>query len=159
MLTRRIRFLTALLLCLALMATISGCGANIPTDNTQGENSSPTVTQQPETTQPAQETQPAASQDATSTPDASNPEFKILTVKPGDNLQSVFDEAGEGYEIVISAGTYQQDTSLYINEKKNLTIRGEGEVLIASKDIYNTVLEMVDCSGISLTNIKACHGV
>jgi parallel beta-helix repeat protein len=63
-------------------------------------------------------------------------------------IQTEFIEAQNGSTIVLPAGSYQLDASLWLDDKKNVTIQGQGE----EKTILSFKNQISGAEGIKITN-------
>lgn len=62
------------------------------------------------------------------------PETYDYTVKAGESIQAVIDEAQNGDKILVKAGTYNEELTV---DGKELSIVGEGDVIIAGPEDYS----------------------
>ncbi|MBN2351437.1 MAG: right-handed parallel beta-helix repeat-containing protein [Spirochaetales bacterium] len=74
------------------------------------------------------------------------------------NIQDAINTAGSGDDIVIKSGTYAQNDSLFINEKTDIEIKGEGKVTIACTE-YVPVIYILQSDKITISNIHGLHRV
>ncbi len=79
------------------------------------------------------------------------------TISPGDALQQALDELPDGGKLILSEGEYDTLEAVVLENRKNLTIEGKGEVWINTKGIDHHVITLKNCENITLTNLKAQH--
>ena len=87
----------------------------------------------------------------------SNPTPSVLKINVGDNIQQAIDRAADGSEIVISSGRHLISKPVEINNRKNLSITGKGEVWVESQKTDHQIFLIRNSNGILLKNIKAQH--
>ena len=75
----------------------------------------------------------------------------------GATLQQAMDQARSGDTIRITEGVYYTDKAVSIVDKRNFFVEGDGEVWIICRDVYENVLEISGCEGVSLYNVHAKH--
>lgn len=88
---------------------------------------------------------------------AITPTHPITRINAGDNIQQVIDKTADGSEIVISKGRYLISKPVLIDNRKNLSIIGKGEVWIESQKTDHQIFLIQNSDGILLKNIKAQH--
>lgn len=74
-----------------------------------------------------------------------------------ESLQQRIDKAEDGTEITIASGTYTITEPLRIEGKKELTLKGEGSVIILGENIDKQIFIIRDCGSVTLDNIRARH--
>ena len=73
------------------------------------------------------------------------------------SLQELIDKAEDGSEIVIKSGTYSIPEPLRIEGKKQLSIKGEGNVIILGENIDQQIFIINECGSITIEDIRARH--
>ncbi len=79
------------------------------------------------------------------------------TISPGDDLQQVIDALPDGGKLILSEGEYNTLGAVVLENRKNLTIEGDGVVWINTKGIDHHVITLKNCENITLSNLKAQH--
>lgn len=79
------------------------------------------------------------------------------TISPGDELQQALDELPDGGRLILSEGEYSTLEAVVLEDRKNLTIEGNGEVWVNTKGIDHHVITLKNCENITLSNLKAQH--
>jgi hypothetical protein len=79
------------------------------------------------------------------------------TISPGDELQQAIDALPDGGKLILSEGEYNTLEAVVLENRKNLTIVGNGEVWINTKGIDHHVITLKNCENITLSNLKAQH--
>lgn len=82
---------------------------------------------------------------------------EIGTTAADESLQQRIDKASDGDIITIGAGTYTIAEPLKIEGKKDLTIKGKGNVIILGENIDMQIFIIKDCGTVTLDNIRARH--
>lgn len=93
--------------------------------------------------------------DAFSSDDKAEP--VCTTISPGDELQQAIDKVPDGGKLILSEGEYNTLEAVVLENRKNLTIEGNGEVWINTKGIDHHVITLKNCENITLSNLKAQH--
>ncbi len=73
------------------------------------------------------------------------------------DLQELIDKAEDEGEVIIKPGTYTISEPLKIENKKKLSIKGEGNVTILGENIDRQIFMISGCENIRLENIRARH--
>jgi len=79
------------------------------------------------------------------------------TISPGDELQQAIDALPDGGKLILSEGEYNTLEAIVLENRRNLTIEGNGEVWINTKGIDHHVITLKSCNNITLSNLKAQH--
>ena len=79
------------------------------------------------------------------------------TISPGDDIQQAIDDLPDGGSLILTEGEYNTLEAIVIENRKNLTIEGTGEVWLNTKGIDHHVITLTDCKDITLSNLKAQH--
>ena len=82
-----------------------------------------------------------------------------IVVEPGGalSLQDGVRQARSGDTLLVHEGVYVLPTSLRLQGKSDIVIRGIGEVWLISEDYYSEVLSLEDCSSIEIQGLRATH--
>lgn len=79
------------------------------------------------------------------------------TISPDNDLQKAIDALPDGGKLILSEGEYNTLGAVVLENRKNLTIEGDGEVWINTKGIDHHVITLKNCENITLLNLKAQH--
>ena len=84
----------------------------------------------------------------------------LIRVRPSNRAwQAIIHDADDNSTIVMAAGTYDADGPIAISGKKNVTIKGEGEVHILLDDTDADVIHIIGSESITISNVHAQHKV
>jgi len=83
--------------------------------------------------------------------------IQSLTISPGDDIQEALNRLEDGGILILSSGSYDITGTVVLENRKDLTLEGVGEVWINTKGIDHHVITLVNCHRITLKNIKAQH--
>jgi len=79
------------------------------------------------------------------------------TISPGDDLQQAVNALPDGGKLILTEGEYDTLEAVMLENRKNLTIEGQGVVWINTKGIDHHVITLKNCESITLSNLKAQH--
>jgi hypothetical protein len=72
-------------------------------------------------------------------------------------LPQAIARAKDGDTIILAKGLYRSAGPVTISDRNDLTLTGESGAVLVCDDIYENVLEILDCSGIAIEGIGARH--
>lgn len=73
------------------------------------------------------------------------------------DIQEMIDRAEDGSEIVIPPGTYTISRPLMVKDKRDIRIKGSGDVRILGERIDRQIIIISGCDNIVLNGIRAWH--
>jgi hypothetical protein len=87
------------------------------------------------------------------------PKVVILTADKSATLPAVLKSLPNGSRVILKAGRYQFNKGLVLENKKNITLEGQGEAWILVKDAYANVLTIRGSSNITIKGLKMRHNI